>query len=125
MFLAPPDNVPENPVKFKFLRVAPDAATVSVPADILMLNALDSVAPAENPMLSVRVPVDPEYVKSSKGVPVYVKLVMIRISQTVALLPVTTIFPVPNAMDRVRELLEVNAVQVMVLLLQSIVLSIN
>jgi hypothetical protein len=66
------------------------------------------------PPLKVRVPVDPEYVERTTGLPVTDKFVAVSTEKTVALLPVTTITPVdaPNAMVRALALLLRKVVQV-------------
>jgi hypothetical protein len=55
----------------------------------------------------VRVPVDPESVALTTGVPVTVKLVDVSVLNTGVLLPVTVILPVPKAIVRAFELLDV------------------
>jgi hypothetical protein len=72
-----------------------------------MFKAFDSVAPVAGGVI-VRVPVEPLYVNSIFDVPVYVKFVAVDMLRTVAALPVTAILPVPNAMLRVLELLELH-----------------
>ena len=61
-------NVPENPVRLSVFPLL--NARISVPAVTLKLRALASVSPVVPPKLLVRVPVAPEYVKLTVGVPV-------------------------------------------------------
>jgi hypothetical protein len=93
-------SVPVNPVKFKLLTL-PLNATISVPAVMLTFGA---VADECVPNVIVRVPVDPEYVKLTVGVPVYDQFVDVEVVQTVALFPVILSVLVPNIIDLVLEL---------------------
>lgn len=80
-------------------------ATVSVPALILKLMVFPSVAPVTLPII-VRVPVAPEYVKFTLGVPKIVSPVAVEVVHAVVLFPVTEILPVPKSIDRVLLLLD-------------------
>lgn len=78
--------MPLNPVKSKSLNVRStvEFATVSVPALILKLIPVASVAPDEIVGAWIdRVPVEPEYVQSKTGSPVTVRPVAVVRDKTV------------------------------------------
>ena len=106
--------VPLNPVKLMFLNdpLVVTKFIVSVPALTLTLIAFASPA---FPRLIPLVPVLPLYVKLTTGVPVTVSPVAVAVENTVALFPVTVMFPVPNDIDRVLLLDAANVTQVSVL----------
>jgi hypothetical protein len=93
------DHVPAKPVKLTSRNPEPYRATVSVPADTLKLIELASAGDGATvvPTKKLRVPVEPEYVALTTGVPVTVRFVDVSVDQTAALLPVTVILPVPKA----------------------------
>jgi hypothetical protein len=104
-------KAPLYPVKFIFLYppVVVAKAKASVPAVILKLIEFAS----ENaPIVTVRVPIAPEYVQLTTGVPVTVIPVTVLFTQIVALLPVSVMLPVLNAIVLVLLLFVLKAEQV-------------
>jgi hypothetical protein len=89
------------------LKPDPYMVRVSLPAVMLMPILLASVGAAVLPKIRVRVPVEPEYVELTTGVPDTVRLVEVSVFHTDVLPPVTVMLPVPNAIVRTFELLDV------------------
>lgn len=95
-------KVPLNPVKFKFRNSSPDGiANVSVPAVTLISRRAVVIFPL---ISTVLVPVPPEYVRFTVGVPVEENPVDVPCAHIVPALPDTFIAaPLPNVIDLVVE----------------------
>ena len=109
------DRMPEKPVKLMSRRPLPYRVMVSDPALTLTLMELASVPPAALATSIERVPVLPEYVAFTEGVPATVRPVDVSVVQIVAALPVSAMLPVPKSMDRVLELFDEKDKQVRML----------
>lgn len=105
-------SVPANPVKFR-LRIPPVKVMMSDPAETLK----SKTAASEAPLVSALAPTAPEYVRLTVREPLTDRPVIVLQAQTVVLFPVMAKLPVPKAIVRALELLEMNEPQVNVLLL--------